>query len=49
MNIMQSFLSEEGALRWVDLLSMQWNDFEDYKKKYDSSVNPGNYAKRAVF
>jgi len=49
MNILQSFMSEEGALRWVDLLSMQWNDFEDYKKKYDSSVNPGNYAKRSAF
>jgi hypothetical protein len=49
MNIMQSFLSEEGALRWVDLLSMQWKDFDDYVKKYDSSVNRENFAKRAAF
>lgn len=49
MNILQSFMSEEGALRFIDLLNMQWNDFEDYKKKYDSSVNPGNYAKRMAF
>jgi hypothetical protein len=46
MNIMQSFLSEEGALRLIDLMNMQWSDFEDFKKKYDSSVNPGSFAKR---
>jgi hypothetical protein len=49
MNIMQSFLAEEGTLRFMDLLNMQWSDFEDFKRKYDSSVNPENYAKRAAF
>jgi hypothetical protein len=49
MNILQSFMSEEGALRWVDLVSMQWDNFDDYVKKYDSSVNRENYAKRATF
>ena len=48
-NLMQSFLSEEGALRLIYLLSMQWSDIDDYVKKYDSSVNPENYAKRVAF
>ncbi len=46
MNILQQFMSEEGALRFMELGSMHWSDFEDFKKKYDSSVNPENYAKR---
>ena len=25
---------------------MQWTDFDDFKKKYDSSVNPQSYVKR---
>jgi hypothetical protein len=48
-NMLQSFLSEEGALRWVDILSMQWSDFDDYVKKYDSSINRENFAKRITF
>jgi len=47
--ILQSFQSEEGAVRWVDILSMKWNDFDDYVKKYDSAVNKENFAKRAAF
>jgi len=30
----------------VELLSMQWTDFEDFRKKYDSTTNPENFAKR---
>ena len=48
MNALQSYLSELGQLQGMELASMQWSDFEDFKRKYDSSVNPGNYAKRAV-
>ena len=48
-SILHDFMSEEGALRWVDLLSMKWDDFDDYVKKYDSAVNRENFAKRAAF
>jgi hypothetical protein len=48
-NLMNSFLSEEGMKRWHDLEIMKWNDFEDYYRKYDSTVNPDNYAKRQSF
>jgi hypothetical protein len=49
MNVLQSFFSEEGNLRMMDLLKMQWNDLDDYKNKYDSTVNPENFAKRQAF
>jgi hypothetical protein len=48
-SVLHDFLSEEGALRWVDILSMKWDDFDDYVKKYDSSVNRENFAKRIAF
>ena len=44
--VIQQFLTEEGQRRNIDCYSMQWTDFEDFKKKYDSRVNPENYAKR---
>jgi hypothetical protein len=47
--LMQSFMSEEGAIRWVDLLKMQWSNFDDYVKKYDSAVNTKNFAERCAF
>jgi hypothetical protein len=49
MNVLQSFFSEEGNHRMMDLLNMQWSDFDDYVKKYDSSVNVENYAKRQAY
>ena len=38
--------SEETNKKYVTLLSMQWEDFEDFRKKYDSTVNPDHYAIR---
>ena len=31
----------------LELLDMQWEDFDDFVRKYDSKVNHDNYAKRA--
>jgi hypothetical protein len=43
-------INSEGAQRkYYELMSMQWKDFEDFKRKYDSSVNPENYIKRFTF
>jgi hypothetical protein len=47
-NLLQIFLSEQGQMRIMELLQMQWSDFEDFRNKYDSSVNPESYAKRAA-
>jgi hypothetical protein len=45
-NILQTLGTEEAQLRIIEVLSMQWSDFDDFVKKYDSSRNPQNYAKR---
>lgn len=31
----------------LELLDMQWEDYDDFLRKYDSTVNHDNYAKRA--
>ena len=31
-NLMNSFLSEEGVKKWLELLTMEWKDFEDYSR-----------------
>jgi hypothetical protein len=48
-NILQTMFSEEGLKRWISLLNMQWTDFDDFTKKYDSTVNEDNYVKRTAF
>jgi len=45
-SLMQNFTSEEGSRRQLELMQMKWRDFDDFRAKYDSSVNPDNYAKR---
>ncbi|MGD0805669.1 MAG: hypothetical protein ABSA11_16530 [Candidatus Bathyarchaeia archaeon] len=44
--MLQSTLTEEWNLRHIEVMNMHWNDFEDFKRKYDSSVDPQIYAKR---
>jgi len=48
-DIMKQFDSKEFCRRWIDLLHMQWTDFEDFKSKYDDEVNPDNFADRTSF
>jgi hypothetical protein len=36
-------------LNWLDLGNMQWRDWDDYVKRYDSSVNRENFGKRVAF
>jgi hypothetical protein len=45
-SVMQQMQSEESVRRFIDCIGMQWSDFDDFKKKYDSRVNPENFAKR---
>ncbi|OGD58867.1 hypothetical protein A3K78_01590 [Candidatus Bathyarchaeota archaeon RBG_13_52_12] len=47
--LMQQFLSEEGSRLWIDIMQAEWEDFDDFYRKYDSSVNPGFYAKRDTY
>jgi hypothetical protein len=41
--------SEEGYKNWLSLMNMQWTDFEDFRRKYDSTVNPDNFVKRGAY
>jgi len=38
--------SREMSLISLELLEMQWEDFDDFVRKYDSTVNHDNYSKR---
>ena len=47
--LMQQFLSEEVSKRWIEIMQAEWEDFDDFFKKYDSTVNLDFYAKRDSF
>jgi hypothetical protein len=44
---MQPLLSVETNKLFVELLSMKWDNYDDFEKKYGSDVSADNYAKRA--
>jgi hypothetical protein len=48
-NVMQTLNSEEGWRKYLEVMSMEWTDLEDYKRKYDSSINFENFIKRIWF
>jgi len=39
-------MTTEGTRKMIDLLSMEWDNIDDYMEKYDSKVDPENAAKR---
>ncbi len=45
-NIMQTMQSEQAQRNWIELMNMEWKDYDDFEQKYGSDVNPDNYAKR---
>ena len=45
-NLLSTSTSKEGLRDFYELMSMQWTDFDDFKRKYDSRVNPENFIKR---
>jgi hypothetical protein len=46
LDLRNTLYSFETNRKIVELLSMTWEDFEDFQRKYDSTVNPDNFAKR---
>jgi hypothetical protein len=38
--------SYENYSRIIELLNMQWTDYDDFEKKYGSDNNPENFATR---
>jgi len=45
-SLLQSLMSREGLRIIRDLRWMKWSDFDDFLKKYDSTVNPDNIIMR---
>jgi hypothetical protein len=45
-NMQQTIETEDWQKRFMNTLNMQWSDFEDFKRKYDSSVDVESYARR---
>jgi len=37
--------TEEGYLRFAELMTLRWTDFDDHNSKYGSTTNPEAYAK----
>jgi len=44
--VLEPFMTKEGYGDLLDLLVMEWKDFEDFKNKYDHKSNPENAKMR---
>jgi hypothetical protein len=44
--LLQSILSQESSKNWAELTNARWENFDDFVKKYDSSINPEFFGKR---
>jgi hypothetical protein len=47
MQIYQQANTEESNIAWAELVNIETLDYEEYLRKYDSTVNPAHYAKRS--
>jgi len=47
MQIYQQINTEEVYKSWAELVNVGKVEYEEYLQKYDSTVNPGHFAKRA--
>jgi hypothetical protein len=47
LRIAGQFQDKENSLDSLELGEMKWEDYEDFLRKYDSTVNRENYAKRS--
>jgi len=39
---------KEWMVDAIELLNQKWTDFDDFARRYDSGVNPENFAKRSL-
>ena len=46
MNMSNNMFKAESNRMNIELLSMDWEDFEDFRRKYDSTVNPDGFSRR---
>jgi hypothetical protein len=48
-NIINQLYTKENGLLYLELEKTEWTDFNDFTSKYDSRVNPENWAIRQYF
>ena len=48
INLMQSLSTPEFYELGKELMNMRWSDFEDYRRKYDYTVNYENFTARML-
>ena len=41
--------NEETSRKGLELLEMEWTDYDDFERKYGSDNNPDNFAMRVTF
>ena len=46
MDVDKEMKSFENYRRMIELLNMQWEDYDDFERKYGSDNNPDNFALR---
>jgi hypothetical protein len=46
LRLASQFQDKENSIDALELTEMQWKNFEDFQRKYDSTVNHDNYAQR---
>jgi len=45
-SLLQSYASEEGQRRWIDLMNMKWSNYDEFERKYGSDDHPDKFAMR---
>jgi hypothetical protein len=46
MHIYQEMSSESYMRRYIDVMNMEWENYDDYERKYGSDDHPEQFAKR---
>jgi len=49
MQLYQDLLSENNMRSLLDLLNMEWKDYDDFERKLGSDNNPDSFVKRTSF
>ena len=45
---LSEYYTEESSRRSLELLEMEWNDYDEFERKYGSDNNPDNFGKRTT-
>jgi hypothetical protein len=46
MQLSEFITTKEGMKNYLEFISMEWKDYDDFEKKYGSDANPDSYALR---